>query len=372
MVAKGQIQLKELTKVFASIHIPLLLIDAKTFSFAYANPEAQGLLGYSDKEIKELNLENFFTGKSFEQIFSAFENLFNSAGTLKESKVGVRRKNGRSITVNLDAQTMLLEKKYLLLTLHDISEIEKLHKQKENSIQQLSHLSKLADLGCIAAGVAHEVNNPLATVMLCIETTEYMLQEQKDIPEKVFEQFHMVKRSIQRISTLTQRMATLAREDKLTFKKANIKKIVEDLKQLYTQRFCASNIDLIEEIAGDFEVTCDSGKIEQVVINILNNAVYALKEKTVDRKVKISLKEIDDKVCLEIWNNGTPIPKDVQKRIFAPFFTSKPIGQGTGLGLPISYRIMQSHGGDLKFYSSEEGTVFILEFPVAFPIKLAS
>lgn len=367
-------QLFSITELFSVIHTPLAICDTETFRFSFSNEAFQNLLGISEEQVLESSLHHFFDDDDRFRIQSAMQILSGNEGCVREQKLKLKKGNGELLFANVEAQTLVqMSQNHILFTIHDITELQGLHQQRENSIEQLSRLSKLADLGCIAAGVAHEVNNPLATVMLCIETIEYMLDETHQIPEQVSHQFEIVKKSIQRISKLTHQMSTLARDDKLSFEDSSLQDVIENILVLYRQKFSISEIDLKTQFPYQELIECDPHKIEQVVINILNNAIYAVSKLDEERKISISVIEQAGMVQLKIWNNGSPIPEELRDRIFTPFFTDKPIGQGTGLGLPISHRIMQSHGGDLKFVSSEqEGTCFILEFPKALPKKVAA
>lgn len=359
-----------ISEVFSAIQTPLLICCIKDRKITFANPAFHELVGYEN--VLNTQLSQFFSGKCLIKVDAIFEIFRSGSNQLKENKINLKRKSGRTLIINLEAQTIQkLSDEHILFSLHDISEVENLHKQRENSIEQLSRLSKLADLGCISAGVAHEVNNPLATIMLCIETIQYLLHDKFDIPENIDDQFSIVKKSIDRISKLTHQMATLARNDKIDFRPTAPQELVKDIIALYKNRLILSDVQLETEFHFSESIPMDTSKTEQVIINIINNGIYAIEKKPSDRRLKISIKSNASSVFIEIWNNGRPIPNEIRDRIFTPFFTDKPIGQGTGLGLPISHRIMQSHGGDLRFKSSEkDGTCFILEFPKVLPISV--
>lgn len=222
----------------------------------------------------------------------------------------------------------------------------------------------MVDLGYLAASIAHEINNPLATIKLCIETTECLLKNNRALPPLVAEQFTMVQKSLDRIAKLTSQMAQLTRDDEPVFENTKLADVVNDICRLYAHKMILSEVNLSMDIDPDAKVFCDSCKIQQVLINVLNNAIYALEKRPENRQLEIRMKQKRSQIDLEVWNNGVPIPENIQGKIFTPFFTDKPIGKGTGIGLPVSRDIMSLHDGELSFFSSEkQGTCFILSFP---------
>lgn len=258
----------------------------------------------------------------------------------------------------------------------------------------LAQVEKLASVGASIAGVAHEINNPLATVLLNTQnilrridpTMESNLKTAEELgldlgkQYKYLEQREIIKfisgihEAGQRASSIVKNMLKFTRRSTSDMEKHNLVEIINDALQL-----CANDISIQDHI--DFkeiqivtnfedknlEIECYPLEIQQVILNLVRNAVQALNPTQESKIVKISLyRQNDNKVAIEITDTGHGMSKEVLEQIFQPFFTTKPIGQGTGLGLSVCRNIIvQKHHGNMEVQSTPgQGTTFTITLPI--------
>jgi two-component system, NtrC family, sensor kinase len=263
---------------------------------------------------------------------------------------------------------------------------------------QLVQTEKMSSLGQLVAGLAHEINNPVSFIYgnlnhaqnylsdLFTILTAYQSQYSKPNPildqmlqdlelDYIREDFPKVLDSMQngadRIRQLILTLRNFSRLDEGGLKQVNLHEGLEStlfvLNYRLTQLNASHPIELIKSYGNLPEVECYADELNQVFLHLLNNAIDSLESHKVDRPViRITTQQIQDDVEIQIWNDGPAIPLEVRSKMFNPFFTTKPIGQGQGLGLPISHRIIvDKHGGKLG-YESElgQGTTFYLRIPI--------
>lgn len=245
------------------------------------------------------------------------------------------------------------------LTLYLIKDITELSKLKE----QLYHSDKLACLGMLVSGVAHEINNPLTGVIAYTE-----LLSKKVFDSEVQQELDKILNSAGRCKRIIENLLTFSRQQRTSMSLGSINDIADRAVDLRSYWLRTSNIEVIREYGKDIPtVYADFQQIQQVILNILINAEQAIND-TRRRNSRILLttwyNSTDKKVCLKITDNGRGMQDVHIPHIFEPFYTTKPAGIGTGLGLSISNNIIAEHGGRLWLESSSsEGTTFAFELP---------
>ena len=236
----------------------------------------------------------------------------------------------------------------------------------ENQKARYDHLAiqteKMSALGRMAAGIAHEINNPLAGILL------FSSNLSKKVPEKgpMKEGLDIIIRETVRCKTIIQELLEFSRDREPQKEMVNPNTIMEKALKILENEFRLYHIKIEKQLYDDMEETLlDENQIEQVFVNLLLNAVQAIKEKgviTVTSRMDPNRK----KALIEIADTGSGIPSENMAKIFEPFFSTKP--KGTGLGLAVSYAIVKNHRGDVNAFSKPgEGTRFILEFPILEP-----
>ena len=233
----------------------------------------------------------------------------------------------------------------------------------ENQQARFDHLAtqmeKMSSLGRMAAGIAHEINNPLAGILL------YSSNMSKKVPQggPLEEGLNIIIKETQRCKTIIQGLLEFARDREPQKVPADINAIMETALGILDNEFRLRHVDLERQLAEDMTKTLlDENQIEQVFINLLLNALHAVEENG-SVTVKSAVNSKQKTIQVEITDNGCGIAADDIEKIFEPFYSTK--AKGTGLGLAVSYGIVQNHQGDIRVYSVlEQGTRFTLEFPI--------
>jgi len=244
-------------------------------------------------------------------------------------------------------------------------DIKEKDKELEDSRARCFHSSKLAALGEMASGIAHEINNPLAIISGSINVLK-KTRKSGSVPNEILDEcIDSTNSMIRRISKIIKGLRAISRDSsKLTLKKVNLKDIFDDVLGLCYEKFkyheITLNLNYLSSEGDDFTVFADRVQISQVLINLLNNSFDAL-EKFNNSWVNIHIKNEGDFIRVKVIDSGKGIPKEIEEEMFEPFFTSKPIGKGTGLGLSISKKIVENNEGRFFYDSSHENTCFVLD-----------
>jgi two-component system NtrC family sensor kinase len=227
---------------------------------------------------------------------------------------------------------------------------------------KLAHSERMATLGRLVSGVAHEVNNPLAAILGFTD----LLLENPEVPANAREDLQIILQETQRTKDIVQDLLSFARQRPVKREPVNVGVILKQTTKLRSYDFQSHGVEVVEEYDENLPtVMGDSQQLQQVFLNILNNAYDAIEES--GRRGKIQLKTTYKENAIEIvlTDNGTGI-SDVE-RIFDPFYTTKQTGKGTGLGLSICYGIVRAHGGEIQCRNNAngQGSTFSIRIPVA-------
>lgn len=245
---------------------------------------------------------------------------------------------------------------------------DRLQAEQILSQEREKHLaaSKLAALGEMAGGIAHEINNPLAILKtLSGQIKELLAEEQPDL-QAVVERLDVIEETTDRIATVVRGMKSISRDGHGDPKiKINISDVVKETVAFGQQRFKEAGIDLQLPDPSPLEVQGRAVEISQILLNLLNNAFDSIcgQSHLQEPWVKLKLWEENNFVFLSVTDSGTAIPSTLAGKLFQPFFTTKEVGKGTGLGLSVSRKIAQSHEGDLYLDSKNKNVCFILKLP---------
>ncbi|RZF21533.1 GHKL domain-containing protein [Halobacteriovorax vibrionivorans] len=243
---------------------------------------------------------------------------------------------------------------------------EELEKRVEDRTKQLIeqqskliNSAKLASIGEMASGIAHEINNPLTI----IDLSAHRLKQNAD-NETVEKSAQKIKDTVQRITKIIQGLKQLAKEDdSLSPELVNIREAIDDVISICQARFKDNEIDFKVNIANDLKVTGGAVQISQVILNLLNNAFDELVESEGKRWIKLEGKRDNDMVEISVTDSGDGIPQEIRERIMEPFFTTKVDKKGTGLGLSICKNIIEHHRGRLFVDTSSSNTRFVIQIP---------
>ncbi|MFO7527395.1 MAG: ATP-binding protein [Marinobacter sp.] len=269
------------------------------------------------------------------------------------------------------------------------SDQEVLNARLEQANQQLLQSEKLAAIGQLAAGVAHEINNPVGYVYSNLQTLDTYLNDLFRLTEAVdsarsLDDLRLIKQNIdydylrddlrdllaesregiERVKTIIAAMKDFSHIEEEEFKPADIHRGIETTLNVVNNEL-KYKAEVVREFGELPDVECIISQINQVVMNLLVNAAHAIES---FGRITIRTRQEDDTVVIEVQDTGKGISPEHRHRIFEPFFTTKPVGKGTGLGLSLSFNIIEKHQGSLDLEStSGEGTCFRLTLPVTQP-----
>lgn len=227
---------------------------------------------------------------------------------------------------------------------------------------KLAHAERMATIGRLVAGVAHEVNNPLAAILGFTD----LLLENPQVPENAREDLQIILQETQRTKDIVQDLLSFARQRPVKRELAHINTVLRQTTKLRSYDFVSHGVEVIEDYDENLPaVMGDAQQLQQVFLNLLNNAYDAAEESGRRGKIHLQTRQREDWVEVTIRDNGTGI-NDVE-RIFDPFYTTKQTGKGTGLGLSICYGIVRAHGGEIQCWNNadSEGSTFSIRVPVA-------
>ena len=225
--------------------------------------------------------------------------------------------------------------------------------------QQVIQAEKMSAIGQLAAGIAHEINNPLGGILNCL----YNLRKKRLSQEREEEYIKSMEDGIHRVQRTVDQLLDFSLQHEPELTSVNVNSLIEEVLSLIGYAIIKNGIKLKKELDADLQqLMVDQHKMSQVLMNILLNAVQAMKGKG---QIRVKTFQEDGWCCIEVADNGEGIPSHILPKIFDPFFTTKDVGKGTGLGLAVSRGIVEKHSGKIEVKSElGEGTTFTVKLPV--------
>lgn len=229
---------------------------------------------------------------------------------------------------------------------------------------KLASSSKMSALGEMAAGVAHEINNPLASIRILSSQLSELIQDSSVDRALIQEISAKIEKTTERIGKIVSGLRLISRDaSKDRFDSVNLHSLIEETLNFCGERLKSREVALtIGEFPGDLRFEGRATEISQVLLNLLNNAsdaVGGLREKW----VKISVSKAESWIEIRVTDSGNGIPPEIAEKVFLPFFTTKEVGKGTGMGLSISRNIVRIHGGELEIDNRSANTCFVIRLP---------
>jgi PAS domain S-box-containing protein len=328
------------------------------------NKLALEILGYKKDEIigKPL-LTTIYAPGSREKAKTLFTQ-WKETGTV-EGELNIITSQGMERTVLLNVHAVRDTRGKLLHSIsiqRDITELRRMEEERKVLEQKAQVSSRMAAIGELASGVAHEINNPLTGV---IGYTQFLL-DKEDVSNHVKRDLKIVNEGAQRVASIVRRLLAFARQTKPARTHVDINSLINDVIQLRAYHFEANNITVATALDPALPVTmADAGQLQQVFLNLIMNAEIEMNLVRGKGKLQITTEKVDGTIHISFKDNGPGIPKENLEKIFDPFFTTREVGEGAGLGLSVCYGIMKEHNGKIWAESKRgHGATFILELPI--------
>jgi signal transduction histidine kinase len=235
---------------------------------------------------------------------------------------------------------------------------EELRRANEKMVQS----EKLASIGILASGVAHEINNPLGGLFNCIQ----MLRQKGDDPAFRERYLELVREGLDRIENTVSKLLWMSRKAEHAPVDVNVRNAVEGVYRFVEYKIRKNNITFVNSVPDGLRILIDLHDFQQMLLNIMINAIHAMQE---GGRLSVRAGRKDSMISVEVSDTGEGIKQEHLGRIFDPFFTTKPTGEGTGLGLWLTYEIVRNYNGDISVQSEVgKGSTFTLQFPGARPL----
>lgn len=235
-----------------------------------------------------------------------------------------------------------------------------------NQQEMIFKKSRMAELGEVSGGFAHEINNPMTVILANAQKIKRNIQKGNPDFEKINEMAHKIEKTGNRIGKIIDGLKHYSRDaSNDPLEEVNLDALFRDVIEIFHEKMYQKQIvfDVSKDIQKE-SIIGVYGQIFQVLVNLINNAIDALDDDNVsDKKISITCTGTEGKILISVIDSGEGIPKEIEEKVFQPFFTTKPIGKGTGLGLSISYSLMQDLGGNLMFDRSQGDSRFVMVFP---------
>jgi histidine kinase len=348
--------------IFNNIPNAVFVLNMNTLEILDCNKSVKAVYGYEKDEI---------TGRSFLDLFLDEERDHYAFKIMTSAYINQAKhvdKDGKTLFAAIRVSLSdYLGQKVLLVTTSDIS-------KRLEAEQQLIHAGKMATLGEMATGIAHELNQPLSVIKTACSFCLKKIKGNKVIKEKdLYTMFEKIDRNVNRSANIISHMRQFARKSDVVLGEIQVNEVLKRAHDIFSQQLKIRGIDVVWDIQKPLPtIMADSSRLEQVFINLLLNARDALEEKWWSpepamgtKKITLKTKLEGNMVVVEVNDTGVGISEDVADKIFEPFFTTKEVGKGTGLGLSISYGIIKDCHGDIKVIRNEQGeTCFRITFPV--------
>lgn len=347
-----------LAAAIENLHEGVALISAEEGQILYANRAYGQILGFDPDEPEKPRLFDFDpAGQAppYSEVSQVVRDRGGWRGRIRRRRFGDGREVDLDVALGHVNQTGGKES-ILFAVIRDVTE-------QIRSERQLHRAERLAGIGTLVGGVAHELNNPLAAI---IGLTELILLDAQG-PE-LREDLETIRREAERMAAIVSDVRLLARdtqEENRQREPLQLNQVVRHVVKTRGYSLRTHNIELCEDLSGDLPpIHADRGQIEQVLLNLIVNAEHAVSSAASDRRITLRTRRTDSGVSAEVADNGSGIRPEHLERIFDPFFTTKSPGEGTGLGLSMVSRLITEHGGQVHVESEVGvGTTFRIDLP---------
>lgn len=334
-------------------------------NFILFNKGAQLLLGYDEEESwSSMHVTGLYQeGVAYQLIKRMRSDEFGGKGKLLRHKINVKHKDGRDIPVSFSGG-IIYDREQEIATFGlftDLRAMQQIEEDLEQTHNMLMQSEKMAGLGRLAAGVAHEINNPMSGIMLYAN----LIQEELGVDHELDEDLQTIIREAERCKVIVADLLEFSHQTTYEMEPIGLNEVINKTITVLQHQPIFHNITVSMELDEKLPpIYGNSIRLNQVVMNIIVNAAQAMDGKG-NLRIVSRCRANQDINEISITDSGPGIDNDLLEKIFDPFFTTKATGEGTGLGLSVSYAIVKEHKGSIRVTSSpDSGTTFTLRFPV--------
>jgi len=363
----------------------IVVVDTKGNILVF-NEGAERILGYKAEEVmghSEVLLKFYDLDLAREMMRRMRSSEYGPPGKLNPTRISFKSKSGEEVPVNFSAAIIkegnkeigsvgifsdLREHERMRQELADLREHERMRRDLEQTQRQLLQTEKISSLGRLAAGVAHEINNPLAGVLIYADMLMKEIKHKEHWRQDLEEIINQTLRCKQIVSRLLE-FSRQSLEERVVF---DVNEVIGHCVEMLGRQALFHNIEIIQDLDSALpQIMGNPGELEQVFTNLIINAADAM-----DGSGKLTISSRSDlkaeQVIFKFTDTGPGISPAIKDKIFEPFFTTKPLGKGTGLGLSVVYGVIQRHGGHVKVESpSDGGAIFIIKLPLESPFVMS-
>jgi PAS domain S-box-containing protein len=335
---------------------------ADQMRYTLVNPSFEKTFGLAQEDLLGKNDFDFYPQKLAEKRTREDLEIFAQRKIIKVEKEELDTALGRRFFTIYKVPVFdeINRPQMLIYILRDISDEIQAKQNLEHERMKSIHSAKLASLGELSAGIAHEINNPLAIISGSLD----QLEKFKDHPTKLLGKTASIKKSVDRIAKIVSGLKKFSRyNDEPTYTDVPLNQSIKEALDMVDTKAKFLAVEIRTSFHSITNIHGNDLEIEQVIINLMNNAMDAIKEQN-ERWIEVSTFAENGGLVLRVMDSGPGISPEVEKNLFQPFFTTKPIGEGTGLGLSISREILSRHQAVITLNRSLKNTCFDIWFPV--------
>jgi len=351
----------------------ILLADIRSQRFVDCNKKTCEMLGYSADEIKSLHVMDIHPREDLPYVIEQFEKQAKGELTLARD-IPTKRKDGSVFYADFNSSRMKLAGKDVLMGIfRDITDIKEMQEEKAKLEDQLIQAQKMESIGTLAGGIAHDFNNILSPIMIHSEMAKIELPPDSPV-------LHNLKEIIKaggRAKDMVQQILTFSRKEEGERAEIKISPVLREVLKMLRSTL-PTTIDIQQNLEVESDVVLsDPTQIHQIMLNLGTNAAHAMREKGGTLEVSLVQEDLDSEAAalyselnpgsylkLTVSDTGSGIDAETIQRIFEPYFTTKEVGEGTGMGLALTHGIVKSYGGDITVESEpDKGTTFNVYLP---------
>lgn len=352
---------KKYRDIFNQIPNPVFVLDKSDLTVLDCNEMVTAVYGFQKSDLVRSSFLNLFEDAEREQVARELMSSDDVTHTRQKTK------DGRTIFVNLRiSPSDYLGRGTFLVTASDVT-------KRLLAEQHLIQASKMATLGEMATGIAHELNQPLSVIKTASSFMAKKVKKGEPISEDILKTMaEEIDSHVDRASRIINHLREFGRKSEVKREKVMVNEALEKALDIFSQQLKLRDIEVEKDLDAELPfILANSNRLEQVFINLLINARDAIEERVekagetgATKKIFLKTGVVNGKVVVQVRDTGSGIPKHILEKVFEPFFTTKTVGKGTGLGLSISYGIVQDYEGTIEVETREnEGSTFILSFP---------